>query len=112
MSRYTKGPWKIVFSPSGYPYEIVIDYKNEAKGVVRSVIRWGGIGFPSSQEGLANARLIAAAPDMADEIRKQIVLLKRVYGVLTMCAPGSDVNVVEQSIKAFQAVISKAEGGL
>ena len=55
MSEFTKGPWKIRRSGSGRPYQI----EDEA-GL--GVTQWRGIARPASDEGEANARLIASAP--------------------------------------------------
>jgi len=64
MSAHTPGPWAIGFSSSGYPYEIRADHQCGIKGAIRSVIRWAGIGLPSSPQALANAHLITAAPEL------------------------------------------------
>ena len=66
MSAFTPGPWSVRLSKSGYPYQIVAPRESDkAAGRVGSAItRWGSISLPSSEEGQANARLIAAAPDL------------------------------------------------
>lgn len=64
--RHTPGPWEIRFSANGYPYGINAPNGDDRKpGAVGSlVLRWGAFALPSSAEALANARLIAAAPEM------------------------------------------------
>jgi hypothetical protein len=62
MSGHTKGPWKIDFGhPRGHPGGI-----SQALGSYRPVTRFGAFARPSSPEALANARLIAAAPDLLE----------------------------------------------
>lgn len=63
---HTRGPWEVRFARNGYPYSIEAPNGNRGPGGITSVTRWGAISFPSSQEGLANARLIAAAPDLLE----------------------------------------------
>lgn len=64
MSKHTPGPWIITHSRSGYPYQIDAPNGSRGPGGITSVTRWGAISCPSSEEGLANARLIAAAPEL------------------------------------------------
>lgn len=61
MTKHTPGPWFIGRSGHGKPYQI-----ETADGLC--VTKWGGISRPASQEGEANARLIAAAPDLLDAL--------------------------------------------
>ncbi|MNT50659.1 hypothetical protein D3C86_1063590 [compost metagenome] len=57
--KHTPGPWKIDFGhPRGNPCGI------SAKNDGRLVTRFGVFARPSTPEALANARLIAAAPDL------------------------------------------------
>ena len=61
---HTPGPWSIRRSESGYPYQIVADESHGNRpGGISNVTRWGPFCMPSSKEGEANARLVAAAPD-------------------------------------------------
>jgi len=70
VSGHTKGPWCIKYSRSGYPYQIIAPNENDkAPGRVgKSITRWGAISLPSSDEAHANARLIAAAPDLLEAL--------------------------------------------
>lgn len=60
MSGHTPGPWEIRTVKQGYPYQIVAPNGTH----VRNVTRWAALSVPALPEGQANARLIAAAPDL------------------------------------------------
>lgn len=74
MSGHTEGPWEIKRSKQGYPYQIYAPYGDDrAKGRVgQSVTRWGAISMPSSAESEANARLMAAAPELLAELQRLV----------------------------------------
>ena len=71
---HTPGPWAVRFSRSGYPAQIhsVDESRREKPGVCYDVTRWNSISLPSSAEGLANARLIAAAPELLEAQREMV----------------------------------------
>src|SRR5690606_34916092 len=48
--------------PSGFTYEIEAGPSHDPV----KIVKWGGIGRPSSETGQGNARLIAAAPDLLE----------------------------------------------
>jgi hypothetical protein len=54
--KHTPGPWKIGKSPKGLPYQLSIE---------PSI----GCAYGSGDEVKANARLMAAAPDMYEALR-------------------------------------------
>jgi hypothetical protein len=107
-AKHTPGPWRIVENrPNKW-----------TKAPTISVV-----GPPDPQEDgayvkiclingadKANARLIAAAPDMATEIRKQIDWLKHARPDCAGLVRGSILNGFDQSIKYLEAVLAKAEG--
>lgn len=66
MSEHTPGPWVVKRCYRGYPQRIHAPKGDDTQpGLVgKDVTRWGAISLPSSNEGEANARLIAAAPDL------------------------------------------------
>lgn len=65
MSAHTPGPWVILYNARGYPHQITAPNEDPTRlGGIVSVTRGASIGLPSSAEGRANARLIAAAPDL------------------------------------------------
>lgn len=70
-ATHTPGPWTVGFGKSGYPYQIRAERQSDqAPGRVgKAITRWGAISLPSSSEGLANARLIAAAPTLLEALK-------------------------------------------
>lgn len=93
--KHSPGPWEIRYSAGKRPYAIEAP-NDSAPGGVGSVIRWRGIGFPTSPTALANAHLIAAAPDM----------LAALKAVVHAYEHGSMIDSFINAIK----VIAKAEG--
>lgn len=64
-AKHTPGPWAITRSDaSGRPYQIRSLGAKDGPGAIVDVTRWAFLNMPSSPEAEANARLIAAAPDM------------------------------------------------
>lgn len=90
---HTPGPWKVMYGKK-YPRAIVRVNSTNEPGGINSIVRWNGIGLPSSPEAVANARLIAAAPD----------LLEALHGVLRVTDRKTD------EFDAARAAIAKAEG--
>ena len=66
--QHTPGPWRVEFGKH-YPRAIARENHTDEPGGINSIVRWNGIGFPSSPEARANALLIAAAPDMLAALR-------------------------------------------
>ena len=68
--RHTPGPWMVVLNEAGAPSHIEAPRASDQQpgAVGTKIIRQGSLVLPSSAEGQANARLIAAAPDMLDGI--------------------------------------------
>src|SRR5690348_2840787 len=65
VSAHSSGPWVIQFGGDGrVPVGISAPKDAGVPGAVGCVVRTNGIGLPSSPTALANARLIAAAPDL------------------------------------------------
>ncbi len=101
MSAHTPGRWRIRFSRSGYPYQITADGGDDQKpgAVGTKVLRWGSFILPSSAEGLANARLIAAAPDL-------LAACKMVMGASIVCPED-----LQSEVEACREAIRRAETG-
>lgn len=64
--KFTPGPWGVRCNSRGFSDQIIAyEGRNDVAGAVgSSITRGAAITFPSSTEGEANARLIAAAPDL------------------------------------------------
>ena len=78
MNGHTPGPWMVASSSNGFPDRIVAPAQDDmTAGIVGSAItRHRCISFPSSPEGQANARLIAAAPDILHELKRLVAALE------------------------------------
>jgi hypothetical protein len=61
-AQHTPGPWEISTQPNGDKAFGVHTHGISGKRII--IVKWGGLGSPASIEGQANARLIAAAPEM------------------------------------------------
>jgi len=104
MSKHTPGPWMTDGSFHGYPWTVhktqQFDDLGPSKGMIASIQDFDG----NYQTRIANARLIAAAPDLLAACR-MVVMLRQLGGML----PGSR-DVVQAIVEAAQAAIVKAEG--
>jgi len=101
MTTHTPGPWVVVYGESGRPRGINAPNDKDIKGAVGHVVRWNGIGLPSSPTAKANARLIAAAPDLYEALRLAMPILERANA---LCTGGTAF------IALARAAIAKAEG--
>ena len=111
MSEHTPGPWKVFTTKDGTKV-IGIGELNGA-GIADCGF---GIWRGNSKEALANARLIAAAPETAAErdrlrevnaellaeLKDAVDLADNLYGHLT----SEELNLID----AWPAIIAKAEG--
>jgi len=114
MSGHTKGPWRVeegttlvwgACNPDdltnygmGYPV---------AECRITPISSWAK--GPDSDEGEANARLIAAAPDMINELRQCAVELEEAANVLRPTLPSLS-SIYASAAKRTIALIAKAEG--
>lgn len=106
MSKHTPGPWVV-----GPVDDTVVTHLG-ADGVRYEVAQIDG---DYNEPGLwpvmeANARLIAAAPDLLDEARKQVTWLRHLRTEAVGSLRGSLIDGIDQSIKYLSAAIAKAEG--
>ena len=101
MSEHTKGPWKACGDGCD---EGFIRQTGEGKLWIASVI-----DIPGGQEATeANARLIAAAPDMLEFIKRQhngVVCVCRMNATVAPFGAGIECTACE-----MDALIAKAEG--
>lgn len=94
MSGHTPGPWVIGRSGHGRPYQV-----ETAGGLC--ITKWGGISRPASAEGEANARLIAAAPELLAALDDLLI---------AYCDPGNQGSDHDEKVEAARAAIAKARG--
>ena len=110
-ATHTVGPWVIRLNGKGQPIGIESRADCHVPGGVGAIVRRNGIGFPSSFAALANARLIAAAPDLlamcktlADELNRNGVD-NRIPDAYPL-----DRSVSAGALRELMTVIAKAEG--
>lgn len=97
MSKHTPGPWNVQERESSFR---VVDHRALKFDNSRlcDVQHWSGATRgPDRDESRANARLMAAAPDLLRWLRFAVKVLKPVYGHT-------------YQFEQMQAVIAKAEG--
>ena len=94
-TKHTPGPWEKADGTDGITRGIRGWHGPE----MVNVINWNGISRATSVTGQANARLLAAAPDLLDE------LLSVLDWAVTERAP-----LREQEIESIRKVIAKATG--
>jgi len=105
MSKHTPGPWWLGRDPSHFGSLTSITGGSDSTGGIRSVAEVGGLDIDEAE---ANARLIAAAPDM----------LEALHDVLRYCVTPSGLpdknkgRTPEQdaAMAKAKAAIAKAEG--
>ena len=68
MCEFTKGDWKIIDKSEMDGIEIGIDNKDGTKCPLANV-KWYGEDDCNAEEDEANARLIAAAPDLLEALK-------------------------------------------
>lgn len=106
---HTPGPWVVKFAKGSYPYQIDAPNGSRGPGGITSVTRWGAISFPSSPEGRANARLMAASPDL-------LCALKGAIGALEFSLDyhrdlgNEDIAFAADRLDAAKSAIAKATG--
>lgn len=98
-ARWTPGPWIVAEGDGQYLWEVRAP--NEPAKARRTIAR------PSGRDRLANARLIAAAPDLAEALEQAAEALER-------AASAFRTEVARQTFldeaAAARAALSKARG--
>lgn len=102
MSEYTPGPWQVVGERPYVPH--VTAGGKYLAGDIRAP--WGGDYDGYYDEAYANARLIAAAPEMYEALKDALYLLDK-----ASFSEGVGFSAVVLDVKArSRAAIAKAEG--
>jgi hypothetical protein len=97
QTKFTRGPWRIEWACQTLPYQIV-----GAEG--ERVTRWGAFIKPSQPTGVANAHLIAAAPELYE------ALVRFIEDPTFQVAVGGNPNVVDRMLDHARAALAKARG--
>jgi len=122
-NAFTPGPWTIATTRRrGYPYRIDAPNGLRGPGGITSVTRGAAISMPSSAEGQANARLIAAAPcllkaalpfDLSDWFSRGVLADTRADEVrvrLLTAGTAYEHEVTAGQLRALAAAIARATG--
>ena len=104
MADHTPAPWRVALC-NGRPIGIFAPEDVGKPGAVGNIVRNNGIGLPGSPTALANAYLIAAAPDLLAALRS----INKVAspGHRTMDELIRDLDYITD---AARLAIAKAEG--
>lgn len=103
---HTPGPWKVEQPAEGRPsYSAVSSWHWRELALVVTRMHGADADHP---EGLANARLIAAAPDLLSALRNAVWILEHSPALLSEVLP--DGATIEERVSEHRAVIAKAEG--
>lgn len=100
--KHTPGPWKF----GELSEKIMQDCAPKRPTFIAQVL-----DLPSEEEKAANARLLAAAPDLLEETKKTLAWLKHLQPQIRARMPTSVALGFDQAIKTYTALIEKAEGG-
>jgi hypothetical protein len=108
MDKHTKGPW--VVNPIQLIQICTADARME---VARATV------YSNAHESIANARLIATAPELLDELKKlyraYVNLLEtgrdRIVAAGGQCDSVELMEAADQYLKSSRAAIAKATGG-
>jgi hypothetical protein len=105
MTQHTPGPWKMDAMRDGAGHNM-ITVDQDIKGPYREICRSYDIEPDDLEETKANARLIAAAPEMLDALKamREALLLWKEFAPLAWDT--ADVIAIDKANKA----INKAEG--
>ena len=96
MSKHTPGPWKAVNQTTS-----TLLKQDSPQGRYLFSLK----EYPGIPESEANARLIAAAPDLAEAVRELLATHPAAYR-----EPGKIDNRTDNAVKIARASIAKAEG--
>lgn len=99
--KHTPGEWRLDTVPSGRAYGVSAV---TPLGLRVPVVVWRGIAKPASDEGQANARLIAAAPDLF-EAGTELQAARKAQNADPSAENASRVRAASD---AFDAALSKA----
>lgn len=100
MSKRTTGPWEIGRRYGLNKTEIVANTGHRAVATVWTHVHTADRKEIALEEGVANARLIAAAPELLEACKA------------TLAPDGMSVHATTRVIEMLRAAIAKAEGDI
>jgi hypothetical protein len=114
MSKHTPAPWVLKIRPAEHNDNVTvaeIEVNGKYRGGIarlQSAEHIDGIG---KDELIANARLIAAAPDMLADLKRDLAFASEVVVWLKVCGH-TGFTSAQMRVTALTAAITKATGDL
>lgn len=111
---HTPGPWAVAGELDYLRVESPNSADPNACDGVRqiAIVRQSDYEIPNYGEAEANARLIAAAPDLLSALEGIVAAMDNGFSLpVEDCEPGTQAHVEAVSIEAAHAAILKAKGG-
>lgn len=111
--KHTPGPWELVIDDTGGPQSgwplVIVAADDDDKSVVRTGGQWPyeWDAAMSQREAVANARLIAASPDLLEAA----IAAEASLTEIERDHPGWLADVDRRALTALRAAILKATGG-
>ena len=108
MSKYTNGPWEVARTDAG-----IIVRTESAKKTRYGASRYAAIGgFDRSDpeqlaEALANAHLIAAAPELLEAL-KMLVSIYKEHVSISSLLEGKSIQEIDRYFDARHVIVDKA----
>lgn len=96
-AKWTPGPWYRDLNEG-------IAFGIRASGR-KNIVNWRGLSAPMSEEGQANAHLIAAAPAMAEALEKALTQMR-----VWVSINGDMVGALQEVIDEGEAALALAKG--
>ena len=101
-TQHTPGPWRIVMSAGNFDSRVnAYQVKYGRAGTPLCIVDGAG---NSSMHNEANARLIAASPDLLAELKDALRVLENVW------PPETRSSGIKRQLDAMRAAIAKATG--
>lgn len=105
-AAHTPGPWTLQPDKT---FSELWDLRIVGANLISPGIVFGGLG----EETDANARLIVAAPDLSDALKRLVSEVRGLLGISEMLrhdVGNTNVHVLEQRVAEAEAAIAKSEG--
>jgi len=102
--KHTESPW-LIDTESTTDYEIFSDGEDYGGGVIATVYSGSNI-IDTNSVAFANAKLVAAAPDMANELKESANWLMHLSNAVLV--DGIDLNQLSKSLKIQADAMLKA----
>lgn len=108
MSKHTPGPWIVRGGKHGY--EIQTPQPNDKFAL--TIVASQSTAYRTDEENDANARLIAAAPDLARDLKQAVAALSRIVDILDGTFTPGDESYAEEAYDIAKGHLSLMETAL